>query len=145
MTEATTSAGTEGRPRPEGNRSSNIWSGNSSWRWSARNASTLPWRTNCRHNALASSSSRLGSLWPCTCQFSLSLLATGGIPPCAALFNRLLVHAAGPRCASIVYHQPYLVTAPVPGIGGPVYFCDRTSIESAPPAAVTSTARPRTW
>ena len=31
-------------------------------------------------NALASSSSRLGSLWPCTCQFSLSLLATVGIP-----------------------------------------------------------------
>jgi hypothetical protein len=36
ITVAMTSAGIEGRPRPEGNRSANSWSGNSSGRWSAR-------------------------------------------------------------------------------------------------------------
>ena len=40
--EAITDAGIDGRPRPEGNRSSNSPSGKTSWRWAARNANTLP-------------------------------------------------------------------------------------------------------
>ena len=42
ITAAITSAGTLGRPRPVGNRSANISSGNSSARCAARNANTLP-------------------------------------------------------------------------------------------------------
>ena len=42
ITVAITSAGTDGRPRPDGNRSANNSSGNSRWRCSAKNACTDP-------------------------------------------------------------------------------------------------------
>src|SRR6202171_4836196 len=40
--EAITDAGIDGRPRPEGNKSSNSASANKSWRWGARNANMPP-------------------------------------------------------------------------------------------------------
>ncbi len=57
-TEAITSAGTDGRPRPEGNRSANISSGNSRLRCSARNANTLPGLSRCPATDSASNNSR---------------------------------------------------------------------------------------
>lgn len=65
MTVATTSAGTEGRPLPEGNRSAKAVSGNSALRWAAKKAATDPVGTRCPHRAAASSSSGWGSLVPC--------------------------------------------------------------------------------
>ncbi len=41
-TAATTGPATLGRPRPDGNKSANITSGNSTSRWSAKKANTLP-------------------------------------------------------------------------------------------------------
>jgi hypothetical protein len=66
ITVATTSAGTDGRPRPDGNRSANISSGNNRWRCSARNACTDPSPSKWLHNPAASSSSRSGRDDPCT-------------------------------------------------------------------------------
>src|SRR5215218_4325882 len=66
MVEAITSAGTDGRPRPEGNRSANNSSGNRSLRWSAKKAYTEPSATRWRHRAAASNNSmRVGSFVPC--------------------------------------------------------------------------------
>lgn len=54
ITAAITSAGTDGRPRPEGNRSANISSGNSSLRCSASKAATDPLPRRCSQSAAAS-------------------------------------------------------------------------------------------
>ena len=77
-----------GASTTRGNRSSNISSGNSSRRWSAKKASTLPSGTSWRHKEAASSSSRLGSLCPCTHQFSRS--AAKSRAPNGDFFNSLL-------------------------------------------------------
>ena len=66
ITAATTSAGTDGRPRPDGNKSENISSGNSRWRCPAKNACTDPSPRRWLHSAAASSSSRSGRDDPCT-------------------------------------------------------------------------------
>ena len=66
ITVAITSPGIDGRPRPEGNRSANIASGNNRRRCSARNPSTDPGATRWPHSAAASNSSRSGSLDPST-------------------------------------------------------------------------------
>ncbi len=58
ITDAITSAGTDGRPRVEGNRSVNIASGNSTLRCSAKNANTLPGLIRCPTTDSASSNSR---------------------------------------------------------------------------------------
>jgi hypothetical protein len=58
ITAAITSAGTLGRPRPEGNRSRNISSGNNSRRWLARNPNTLPALSRCPVTDSASRISR---------------------------------------------------------------------------------------
>lgn len=65
MTVAMTSEGTEGRPRSEGNRSSNSSSGDRSRRWVARKACTDPSRTKCPHNDDASSNRVSDALVPC--------------------------------------------------------------------------------
>lgn len=65
MTEATTSAGTDGRPRPLGNRSANISSGNRARRCSTRKAATEPSPNRCRHSAAASRCWRSGWEEPC--------------------------------------------------------------------------------
>src|SRR4051794_1825255 len=77
-TVATTSAGTDGRPRPDRNKSSNMLSGNSSPRCAARNANTLPTASRCPANDSTSSNSRCGSLRPCTPP------ASGPAPPSRA-------------------------------------------------------------
>ena len=64
ITVAMTSAGTEGRPRPEGNRSANISSANSARRCSARRRAPNPPPSRCRHRAAASSSWRSGETSP---------------------------------------------------------------------------------
>ena len=64
-TDPTRSAGSDGRPVPEGNKSAVNESGNSSPRCSARNANTLPGGTRCPATAAASSSSRSCLLRPC--------------------------------------------------------------------------------
>ena len=53
-----TSAGCDGRPRPDGKRSANVSSGNRRWRCSARNAYTESSGTRCDTNAAASNNSR---------------------------------------------------------------------------------------
>ncbi len=58
ITDAITSAGTDGRPRPDGNRSANISSGNNTPRCSARNANTLPGLNKCPATDSASNNSR---------------------------------------------------------------------------------------
>ena len=58
ITDAITSGGTDGRPRPDGNRSANIASGNNVLRCSARNANTLPGFNRCPATDSASSNSR---------------------------------------------------------------------------------------
>ena len=58
ITAAITSAGTLGRPRPDGNRSANIASGNSSRRCAARNANTLPGGSRCPATDSTSNRSR---------------------------------------------------------------------------------------
>src|ERR1700682_6241190 len=68
--EAITDAGIDGRPRPEGNRSSNSWSPNKSWRWAAKNANILPSPTRCPTNASASNSSRSARSTPSMHLFS---------------------------------------------------------------------------
>jgi len=65
-TDATTGAGTLGCPRPDGNRSANITSGNTSSRCAARNANTAPEGSRCPATDSTSNSSRCGSLRPCT-------------------------------------------------------------------------------
>jgi len=65
LTVATTSAGTEGRPRLVGNRSANSSSGNTAPRCSARKACTEPSPSRCRHSADASSNVRSGREEPC--------------------------------------------------------------------------------
>src|SRR6266545_994986 len=70
-TDAITSPATDGRPRPDGNRSANNPSGNTSPRYSARNAYTLPAGTRCPTNAAVSISSRSGPDLPCTHQLSI--------------------------------------------------------------------------
>jgi hypothetical protein len=49
-TEAMTSGGTEGRPRPDGNKSVNSSGGNNASRCSAKNANTLPAGNRCPAN-----------------------------------------------------------------------------------------------
>ena len=66
ITVAISSAGTDGRPRPEPNRSANNSSGNRRRRCSAKNAYTDPAGTRCPTNAAASNNSRFGSDEPCT-------------------------------------------------------------------------------
>ncbi len=46
-TDAITSAGIDGRPRPDGNRSANASSGNNRFRCAARNANTDPGGSRC--------------------------------------------------------------------------------------------------
>ncbi len=65
-TDATSSGGKLGRPRPDGNRSSNIDAGNNLPRCSARNTNTLPAGSRCPASDSTSNSSRCGSLQPCT-------------------------------------------------------------------------------
>jgi len=74
-----TSAGIEGRPRVEGNRSSKRSSGNRSLRWSAKKASTEPCGTSWRQSAIASRSSLLASECPCIHQVSVSNHVETGI------------------------------------------------------------------
>lgn len=57
-TAAITSAGTDGRPRAERNKSANISSGNNASRCSARNANTLPSSSNSPAIDSASNRSR---------------------------------------------------------------------------------------
>jgi hypothetical protein len=58
ITAAITSAGTLGRPRPDGNRSANNSSGNNSRRCPARNANTLPGLSRCPATDSTSNRSR---------------------------------------------------------------------------------------
>ena len=71
-TDAITSAGCDGRPRPDGNRSANASSGNRRRRCSARNAYTESAGTRCDTNAAASNNSTFGSELPCIPQFSFT-------------------------------------------------------------------------
>jgi hypothetical protein len=64
-----TSAGREGRPRPEGKRSSNIESGKTVARCSAKKASTEPSFTRWLQKAAASRSWWSGQEEPCISQF----------------------------------------------------------------------------
>ncbi len=66
ITDAITSPGIEGRPRPEGNRSANNVAGNNRSRCSASNANTLPGSSKCPATDSTSSSSRCRSDSPCT-------------------------------------------------------------------------------
>lgn len=94
MTVATTSPGTDGWPRLEGNTSSTRTSGKSSPRWSAKNASRLTRGTTWQHRAAASRSSRLESDRPCTRQPSK-------MPEQLASTRRPSVHQApSPTCPS---------------------------------------------
>ncbi len=52
--DAITSPGTDGRPRPEGNKSANSSAGNNRCRCSASSPYTDPSGTRCPHNAAAS-------------------------------------------------------------------------------------------
>ena len=69
ITVAITSAGTDGRPRPVGNRSSNSASGNTLWRCSAKKACTEPGFRRCLQKTAASRSWRSGLEDPCIPQF----------------------------------------------------------------------------
>jgi putative transposase len=69
-TDAITSAGCDGRPRPDANRSENMLSGNNRRRSAARNAYTESSGTRCDTNAAASINSTFGFDVPCIPQFS---------------------------------------------------------------------------
>ena len=69
-TEPTRSAGSDGRPVEDPNRSAMNESGNSRWRCSAKNANTLPSPTNSPTITCASSSSRSHRVCPCTTRSS---------------------------------------------------------------------------
>jgi hypothetical protein len=84
---ATTSGGIDGRPRPEGNKSSNISAGNNRDRCSARNPNTLPAGNRCPATESTSKTSRWESERPCMSPgFQQSAASAGGAP----LFSRLL-------------------------------------------------------
>ena len=65
ITDATTSPGTDGRPRPDANRSPNIASGNNRVRCRANNACTEPSASRRPHTASASNNSRSITAEPC--------------------------------------------------------------------------------
>ena len=69
-TDPTRSAGSDGRPVRDGNKSAVNESGNSSRRCSAKNANTLPGGTRCPAISPASSSSRSSRDFPCMARSS---------------------------------------------------------------------------
>lgn len=89
ITDAITSPGIEGRPRPDGNKSANNESGNNRSRCSAKNRNTLPTGSRCPANDSTSNTSRCGLDSPCpTQQFQSTDNQTGRHAD--GLFSRVL-------------------------------------------------------